>query len=350
MSTNIVFSKSGGKNDPLYGKFEHPIKALIQNESNALEKKKTALDVLFNIEKSNRYAETIIDQTDFDTFQSASEGASAERDTYQIGHKKTIEHIAFMKEFVITKEMADDAKATGMGTNMRAKPKGFVRAYYKTRVKLGAWALANGTQTSGTFNKATVDLTTGDGKALFSNAHEYANQDKFPKATYTQSNYFYGDVSSADKLETALNKLANKMRNFKDENNETMEYVPDVIVLPCNRPELEARVKKVVGSERVAGSNFNDINTQYGNWTIVILPSWETTDDRFMLMSSEANKQLMGSMFYNRIALDVQSEIDIHTRNYVWNGYCRFGCGFSTWKHMLLAVGSTTAVTGATAI
>jgi hypothetical protein len=349
MSTNIVFSKSSGKNDPLYGKFEHPIKALIQNESNALEKKKTALDVLFNIEKSNRYAETVIGQTDFDTFKPASEGATAERDSYRLGFAKTIEHIAFMKEFVITKEMADDAKATGMGTNMKSKPKGFVRSYYKTRVKLGSWALANGTAKSGTFNGATVDLSTGDGEALFSSAHPYKDTEKH---SGTQANFFYKDGICEDEkaFEETLNILANKMRNFKDENGETMEYVPDVLVLPCNRPKLELIAKKVIGSERTTGTDYNDINIQYGNWTIVILPNWETTDDRFMLMSRDANQQLMGSMFYNRIALDIQNEVDIHTRNFIWNGYCRFGCGFTTWKHMLLAVDSAEAVTGATAL
>ena len=206
----IIFSKSAGQNDALFGKFVHPIKALIQNESNALEKKKTALDVLFNIEKSNRYAETVFDQTDFDTFQAATEGSAAEKDSYQLGFSKTIEHIAFMKEFVITKEMADDAKVTGMGTNMKAQPKGFVRAYYKTKVKLGAWALANATSASGTFNKATVDLTTGDGKPLFSNAHPYK------KLEGTQSNYFYGAnlCDSEAAFEKTLGLLANKLRNF----------------------------------------------------------------------------------------------------------------------------------------
>lgn len=345
----IVYSKLTGKNDPIFGKFEHPIKALIQNESNALEKKKSLLNVLFNIEKSNRYAETVLSQTDFDTFQAAKEGQGAENDSYELGFKKTIEHIAFMKEFTITKAMADDAKASGMGTNMKSKPKGFVRAYYKTRVKLGAWALANGTKKSGVFNKATVDLTTCDGLPLFHGAHPFA-QEKYKKDK--QSNYYYGADICKDTaaFEKTLNTLANKMRNVKDENGETMEYVPDTIILPCNRPDLEAIVKKVVGSERTTNTDFNDINTQYGNWTIVILSGWETTDDRFMLMSSEANKQLMGNMFYNRVALDIQNEVDIHTRNFIWNGYCRFGCGFTTWKHILLAVQSSSAVTDATSL
>ena len=343
----IVFSKLSGKNDPLYGKFEHPIKALIQNESNALEKKKTLLDVLFNVEKSNRYAETVIGQTDFDTFQSTKEGDGAENDNIEHGFKKTIEHIAFMKDFTITKEMADDAKF-GMGTNMKAKPKGFVRAYYKTRTKLAAWALAHATDSEGKFNKALVDLTTGDGKPVFHSAHPF-KQDKFKSKT--QSNFFFKKGICADTaaFEKALGQLANKMRNFKDENGETLEYVPDTLILPCNRPDLEQIAKKVIGSERTTGTDYNDINTQYGNWTIVILSGWETQDDRFMLMSSEANEQLMGSMFYNRVALDIRSYIDEHTRNLIWNGYCRFGIGFTTWKHLLLAVDGE-SVSGASAL
>ena len=34
---NFVYSEMEGKNNPLYGKFEHPIKALIENEANLCE-------------------------------------------------------------------------------------------------------------------------------------------------------------------------------------------------------------------------------------------------------------------------------------------------------------------------
>lgn len=72
--SNFIYSKLGGQNDAQYGKFIHPIKAIIENESNACEKKKGVLDYLFNVEKSNRYAETVMGESDFDTFQSAKEG------------------------------------------------------------------------------------------------------------------------------------------------------------------------------------------------------------------------------------------------------------------------------------
>lgn len=346
MATNVIYSKMVGNNDAMYGKFIHPIKMLIENESNACEKNEPILKALFNVEKSNRYSETVIGESDFDVFQSVVEGAGAENDSVGQTFSKTISHHTFMKEFTITKEMADDSKI-GIAANIKAKPAKFVRAYYKTRTKLACAALINGTQEKCTFAKSTIDLKTCDDKPLFYNAHPYSTEKMGGK---TQCNYFYTDLSDAAKLESALNRASNALRNFKDENGETMEYVADTLIIPSNRPEFEALCKKVVGSERTVGSNNNDINTQYGNWTIVVLPGWETTDDRLMIMSSDANAQLSGSMFYNRVPLDINSWVDNHTRNLVWNGYCRIGIGFNTWKHMLLCVGSTTKVTEANAL
>ena len=118
--SNFVYSAASGHNDPMFGKFIHPIKMLIEAEANQQEKGKTILDVLFNVEKSNRYAETVMGESDFDTFQSKGEGQNAENDSVQKTFDKTIEHIEFGKEFTITRKMADDAKF-GMGSNMKSK-------------------------------------------------------------------------------------------------------------------------------------------------------------------------------------------------------------------------------------
>lgn len=345
--SNFTYSASSGKNDPMFGKFEHPIKMLIENESNQCEKNKTILDLLFNVEKSSRYAETVMGESDFDTFQAKGEGQGAENDSVEKTYDKTIEHIEFAKEFTITRKMADDSKF-GMGTNMKNKPRKFVRSYYKTRVKLAAQALINGTKKTMVFNKAKVDLTVGDGLPLFHNAHPYSTSKMKGKV---QSNYFWGDISSSpEALEMALGVAANKLRNFKDENGETMGYTADILIIPCNRPRLEMMAKKVIGSERTTGSANNDINTQYGNWTLVVLDGWECERDEFMVMSSEANENLAANMFYNRVKLDIRNGIDDHTRNMYWNGYCRFGVGFTTWKHIGLFVNSAEEVPGATAI
>jgi hypothetical protein len=125
--SKVIYSKLGGQNDAMYGKLDTPIKMLIENESNLCEMEKSVTKALFNIEKSNRFGETIIGKSDFDTFQSALEGEGASNDSIMTTFKKFIEHIQFMKEFTITAEMVEDAK-TGIALETKSKPKAFVRA------------------------------------------------------------------------------------------------------------------------------------------------------------------------------------------------------------------------------
>ena len=328
MADTIVYSKQIAANEPMYGKFLHPIKALIEEESNSWKKKHTVLKSLFNIEESHKYRETIIGQSTFSTFATKGEGEKADYDTVQKTFEKGIEHISFGKSFAVTREMADDSQI-GISSDVKKVTKNFVASYYRTQNALACKALANATAASTTFSKSTVDLTTGDRKPLFAKDHPYSLEALSGK---TQSNYFNAPTDKT--IEEILNALTNKIRNFKDENEECLSYVADTVIIPCNRPDLETRVKAACGSERTTGSANNDINVQYGNWTVVVLEGWETTADELMVMSSEANAELSGNMFFNRVKLDIRNKIDDETRNFLWNGYCRFGVGFGTWKHI----------------
>ncbi len=344
---SIIYSKSSGLNNAQIGKLETPIKMVIEHESDLLTKRGGICDWLFNIEKSNKFGETIIGQNEFDVFSATAEGAGAESDDLQETYRKFIEHIQFMKEFTITAEMMEDA-AYGVAADAKRRAENFTRAYYKTMHKICEYALANGTSTTGTFAKAELDLTAPDGMPLFSNAHKWGSESK---ANGTQSNYFYGDIfSSTETFENALGELAFKIRNMKDENGDILGYTADTIILPGNRPAAEVIAKKVCGSEGALGNGYNDVNLQFGNWNIIVMPNWQTEDNRCMIMSSEANKNLCGNMFFNRIPLTVSNWVDNHTGNYIWNGRCRFGVGFGTYKHILLAVDSSEAVEGADAL
>ena len=341
---SIIYSQSGGLHNAAIGRLETPIKMIIEHESDFQKKKGGVCDWLFNIEKSSRFGETIVGQNEFGVFSATEEGEGAEGDGLQETYSKFIEHIQFMKEFTITAKMMEDANY-GVAADAKRRAENFSRAYYKTMHKICEYALANGTSASGSFAKATLDLTAPDGLPLFSSAHKYG-----PTASgSTQSNYFYGNLfASGEALEAGLGALASRLRNMKDENGEVLGYTADTIILPGNRPAAETLVKKVCGSQGALGNGYNDINLQYGNWNIVIMPDWQTSDDRMMVMSSEANKNLGGNMFYNRVPLTVSNWVDHHTGNYLWCGRCRFGVGFGSYKHILLAVGSDTAVSGAT--
>ena len=350
----IIYSKNSNLNNAAFGKIQLPIKMVIENESDILSKKGGIRDWLFNVEKSNKFGETIVNQNEFGVFKAVAEGSGAESDRIAETGNKFIEHVQYMKEFIVTAEMVEDCNY-GLAVDAKRRAENFTRAYYKTMNKLCEAALAGATASSCTFAGSEIDLTTADSQPLFSASHTWGGA---TGTSGTQSNYFWGDifatgaegarVNSTAAFEEALAELAVKLRNVKDENGEVLGYTADTIVLPGNKPKIEQIVKKVCGSDGALGNGYNDINLHFGNWNVVILPNWQPTDNRIMIMSSEANKNLAGNMFFNRIPLTVSNWVDHHTGNYYWNGRCRFGVGFGSYKHILLAVDSASAVSSAT--
>ena len=342
----IIYSKNSNLNNAAFGRIQTPIRMVIENQSDLLSKKGGIRDWLFNVEKSNRFGETIITQNEFSTFMPVSEGSAAETDSVIQTGSKFIEHIQYMKEFIVTAEMLEDCNY-GLAIDAKRRAENFTRAYYKTMNYLCEYALTNATSDYIEYGNTTINLCTADDWPLFYKSHKWGST----SATGgTQSNVFYGDICStgtgsarklsAEAFEESLAELSVKIRNMKDENGEPMGYTADTIIIPGNRPKLEQIVKKVCGSEYAAGNSNNDINLHYGRWNVIVLPHWQTSDNKLMLMSSEANKNLSGNMFFNRIPLTITDWVDNHSGNYYWNGRCRFGIGFGSYKHILLATDS----------
>ena len=348
----IIYSKNSGFTNAAVGKLETPIKMIIEHESDLLTKKGGIASKLFNIEKSSRFGETIVGENEFDVFQATSEGSGAFNDHIAETYKKFIEHIQFMKEFTISAEMMEDAQY-GVAADAKRRAENFTRAYYKTINKICEAALIGATKETAIFHGANLDLTAPDALPLFNSKHKFGIDEN------TQSNYFWGDIFSStvsgtrkpslEVFEEALAELSIKLRNMKDENGDPLGYSADTIILPGNRPVAESIAKKVCGTySGLMGGG--EINLNYGNWNIVILPNWTSANDSVMIMSSEANKNLSGNMFFNRVPLTISNWVDNHTGNYIWNGRCRFGVGFGAYKHILLAVDSTTEVRNATSL
>ena len=147
MST-IIYSKSSGVHDAAIGKLETPIKMVIEHESDYQSKRGGVCDWLFNVEKSNRFGETIVGQNEFRVFSATDEGAGAVADGIEETYRKFIEHIQFMKEFTVTAQMMEDANY-GVAADAKRRAENFTRAYYKTMHKICEYALANGTSAAG---------------------------------------------------------------------------------------------------------------------------------------------------------------------------------------------------------
>jgi hypothetical protein len=309
----IICHDNAGYSDSDIRKIVEKIRMIIQKEHDSLSKKPGICSKLFNIEGSVNFEKFIIGERLDDD---ASDNAN-----------KFIEHIPYMKEFCIPKNMQNTSDYA-VCADARRRAENFTRSYHKTVNNLLEYALSHGTEELGRFNGATLDLTAPDGLPLFSELHKCGADGE------TQSNLFYVPITETLSCETfseTLSDLAKKLSEMRDESGERLGYRADTIILPGNRIEMEKVVKEVVKSECDKGYY----------WDLVILPEWYSDDDRVIIMSSEANAELSGNMFFNRVPLVVSHWEDKHTGNYVWNGRCRFGVGFGSYKHVLMAVDSS---------
>ena len=291
------------------------------------------------IEKSSkRWGEKSITMGGLGDFQAKTEGAAATQDDYEQGYEKFVEHATFALEVEISKELKDD----NMIDTARQKTINLVQAYKRTRARLTTQAItgAVGAATSISFNGATIDITTGDGKALFNEAHTLKSV-----VGTTQCNFFSDVLGSTT---VVLNKASNKMRNFKDDKGNVLGFMPDTVILPGNDPEYEDFVKRVIGSDGEVGTNNNDINTQRGKWKFVVDPEWtptiSSTNHPVILLSSEAMKALQGTKFYDRTKLDIMTDVDVHSRNLTYNGFARMSITHPNWRHVMM-IGSSDSST-----
>lgn len=289
---------------------------------------------LANEKASKRFGEKGVTIGGLDNFAIKSESADASEDTLEEGYSKIIQHYSFAKSVVLSKELADDNNVD----LMRVRARSLVKAYKRTRAQYITDVITKSVMTSSSAYNTTmtfgatsgIDITAPDGMSLFNNAHPLHSD-----GSVTQSNIYTNAFGTTSEM---LNILANKMRNFTDENGNVMGIIADTIVIPGNVPGLEDTIKKIIGSDGEVGTNYNDINTQRGKWKLVVDHLWTVSGSAkpYIILSSEANKDLMGTMFYNRLGLDVKSEVKAESRNLLYNGFSRWSAGFYNWRHMIM--------------
>lgn len=322
----IVVSKNSNLNDNLWNEWSDQLIAVLQDTDTEKNDADEFVDAVFNVKKSTKFGEKATGLTEFSDFEIVGEGGTAVQDDLQEGFSKLIEHKAFMKKFVLTAEMAEDS-AVDM---MKAKAVNFVNSYKRSRAQYASNALTAQAATF-TFGQASgLDATTGDGKALFAVDHPGKKA-----GAPAQSNVFTNAFGTTSEM---LNRLAVIGRNFKNSSSVPMGYTFDTIIIPSNCYALEDTIKKIIRTDLMVGSQLNDINTQKGLWKLIVDPFWQVEDgsEPYILMSSQANKEMLGNLFFDRIPLTMKDEVDIDTHNYIWSGRARFSAGFSNWAHVIL--------------
>ena len=321
----VTFSKHGGLNDEAWKVIDTELSMVIQDTDTEKNKDDELVKALFNVKKSKKFGEKQGSMTEFGNFVEVSEGDNAIQDDIQMGFSKLIEHVQFIKGFTCTREAKDD----GNIDMMKAAAANFVRSYKRSRAQFASDCLTT-EGTTFTYGGKTYDKTTGDGKGLFATDHPGKRT-----GVEAQSNVFTNPFGSNA---TMLYTLANIGRNFKNQSGNVMGYEFDTIVLPGNVPDLEDLCKRIIHSSQIVGSNNNDINTQKGNWKLVIDHRWIAASGTkpYIILSSEAQRELNAGVFFDRVALDVANEVDINSRNLKWSGYARWSAGFYDWRFAIM--------------
>jgi len=336
-----IVSKNGGLIDDTWNVNAQMMEAYINDVYTEKSNFDEYVKNVFIAQKSDRFGEKIGSVTTLGNFKPmTADGANAPKVDIISGPTKTLIHTTFKEQFRITREAKEDAEID----MMQAKARGMVQAYKRTRAAFASKALtanaeAASTVTSFSFEGVSgFDCTSADGKAVFAVDHPLVVDD-----SVTQSNIFTNAFGSDTKM---LNILANYGKNFLNNSGHVMGYDFDTIIIPSNAPRLQDTVLAVIRSELKVGSDYNDVNTQKGLWKLVIDPSWQVSAgaEPFILMSSQANKELLGNKFYDRVSLDVTAHVDQDTDDMIWNGYARMSVGFPSWQHVIMggaAHGST---------
>ena len=330
---DINFSFASGLHDSDFGKCLEPLKMVIQNESDVLDKKLGLVESLFNVEKSSNFAEGYEVRAGLDEFQAVPEGGEPINDGSETTGKKVIENIQFLKSVTLTRSALEDAKMK-ITPEMKRKLEGFIGVWYRTRNHIASVALTSAENKKVLINGAEVDLTTFDGLPLFNKAHKWGGK----KKSGTQCNLFYladgaDAIKSVEYLEDVLNTMSFKLLNMKDENGNVMGYSADTIRIPGNRMALAMYLRKMLGSEYAGSIENATINTQSGKFNLFVDPFWQSDKDVIDVMSKECSKAISGNVFQNRRPLSVSTRED-RGLNLETIARGRFGVGFPEYKHI----------------
>jgi hypothetical protein len=321
----VIFSKSSGAANDYWNEWADMIQMKMKDTDNEKNNDDELVNALFNVKKSKRFGEKIAGLSTFGNFEAVDEGAEAPADTLKETEPKLITHSEFKKLFEVTKTMKEDLQFDIVATKAAA----YVRAYKRSRAEFASAALTSAAKTFTYGSKTGLDSTTADGLALFDKAHTGLT------GVATQSNVFTNAFGNDDAM---LNRLANIGMNFKNATGHVMGYTFDTLIVPGNAYRLITLGKKIINSDQQVGSSFNDVNVNKGIWKLVVDHHWQVADgtEPYIIMSSQANKDLMGSMFYDRTPLEIEQDVDVRTQNLISSGRGRFSAGFGDWRHIIM--------------
>ena len=231
---SIIFAKSTGLQDSVYGKIQYPIRMFLEKRGEAFEQT-SMIKEMYQMGTSENFADALTSMTAMRGFEPVGENGAYPADGFQEGFQKVLEYETWKNSFSVSREMVDDAKVM----NMRQAPEAFLAGYHRARERFGAalYAAAIDGQDYANFGGKQFDVKAADGEPLFSTAHP-------PKVSGDAQSNMFIDAFDVD----ALGALETRMQKFKGDNKNLLGVSPDTISKRHDRKELDS-LYKYMGKE-----------------------------------------------------------------------------------------------------
>ena len=316
-----IFSVGSGVADSVFGICEAPIRSVLDSRGEAYEKK-SMLGDFFAMEKSENAMDAFTGMTGMNGFEPTGENGAYPTDSMEEGYKKIFVYETWKDSFAISAEAVADGKIM----DLKSKPTGFIKGWYRTRENFGAAIYGGAINGKGqiTFGAKKFDITGADGLPLFHKAHK-------PKVSGSAQANLFSDAFSVE----ALDRAEAAMQQFKGDNGELLTIAPTTIAIP-NIPSLKRKVFAAIGADKDPNSAGNGFNFQFGRWNVKI---WSYLNqfvapgvEPWMLLDEDYNAECDGAKWIDREELSIKSIINNDNDANVWQGRGRFGAGFVDWR------------------
>lgn len=318
---DIVFSEGSGVAKSVYGEHLYPIRMLLEANAESYQQK-SLLPLIFNMETSSRWAESMTGMTSMSGPLPVGEGGDYPHDGWQEGFPKVFKHMTFKTDFEVTEEMVEDSQ----NLDLKGVPQAKIFAWYRAREQFGARLLGEAMKGNSSFkiNGHKFDTTGADEKRVFATDHP----SKTGKGA-AQCNLF-SDAFSVD----ALGEAETAMHLFTDDNGNILDVAPDTIIIPAIAG-LRKAVYAAVGSNTDPNTANSAFNYQVGRWTILewpylnqFIPSGTAP---WILMDSRYNESRKGAVWFDRKKLAIRQEIGGND-NLIHKLRGRWSAGFNDWR------------------
>ena len=227
------------------------------------------------------------------------------------GYDVTYTHLEFSQGAQVQRKLFDDDQYRIMNT----RPAGMASAAFRTRETHGARIFNNA------FSNDTFFFNHTEGLSLCNDSHTTTSG----ASTTTGFDNLVTTALTATNLTTAV--IA--MQDFRGDQAERTDPVPDTLLIP---PNLYETAYEIIKSQGKVDTAQNNPNVHFGQYKIIVWNYLTDTNNWFLIDSTMMADMLT---WFERIPLEFGQIEDFDTFVAKYRSYMRYSLGWADWRFIL---------------